>query len=514
MIARLFAWVAGLGGIQQSVAAGPSDPIYSRLVLSMFQGMKPQGIALAAPLGRLFRSAAPVFFASPSSLAAGPWMGVVFSAESSAVGVHVVELMASLTILSAGLVLVLIGRALPFGNRGRHYLPGGLGRTVGLLLLAYGAGSQLQLSWASGSGGGITLSLLATKIFGLESRSYEAISNAAALSVAINVLLISIAAGCVLGLIAAVQCVARLWTKQALPAILPTRTRMQIVLSGTAFGIILCSSPIGTRVAFQVPAPPSILSAATSTGQPTTQLPAATQETDNGRQEASPLVAAEPPPKVQLPAPASVVTVTPLANGTTWEYTVNGQRQVILGFGYNAMTADESTDERAARFKRDFCSMVAYGGNTILGWDEHEFDDVLMAQAAQQDLGVILPIQLDTNQTYEDARVRESLLKDIRQRVEHYRNSPALRMWGLGNEVLHDMARSRPTTLRTQAFASFLVQASDLIHELDPNHPVLYRDAEDVFLAPVAKALSLDSKPRPWFVYGMNFFTNRMEQRD
>jgi hypothetical protein len=43
----------------------------------------------------------------------------------------------------------------------------------------------------------------------------------------------------------------------------------------------------------------------------------------------------------------------------------------------------------------------------------------------------------------------------------------------------------------------------------DPLRRVVYRDAEDWYVAPVIKALA-DGKSRPWFVYSMNFFTTRM----
>src|SRR5262249_17536604 len=145
----------------------------------------------------------------------------------------------------------------------------------------------------------------------------------------------------------------------------------------------------------------------------------------------------------------------------------------------------------------------------IVGWDEKEFDDVLMAQAAEHDIGVILPFQLDATLNYRDAKVRKDLLESITRRVELYKDNPSLRMWGLGNEVVHGMIDPRGP--RALAFAEFLVIAADRVRELDPNHPVIYRDAEDSYLAPVANALAVTRKARPWFVYGMNFFTNRLE---
>src|SRR5947208_16183492 len=49
------------------------------------------------------------------------------------------------------------------------------------------------------------------------------------------------------------------------------------------------------------------------------------------------------------------------------------------------------------------------------------------------------------------------------------------------------------------------------VHKLAPNLRILFRGAVDVLLAPLARALRARPQDRPWFVYGMNFFTSRME---
>jgi len=213
----------------------------------------------------------------------------------------------------------------------------------------------------------------------------------------------------------------------------------------------------------------------------------------------------------------SVVTIAP-ADGQGWQYRVNGRPEVVHGIGYNAVTTNETPEQRTARYDRDFTSMSAAGANTIAGWSESEFDDLLMQKAAEHGLGVILPFHLgptyvlsEPDYAYEDPAVRQQLLAAVSARVEQYRNSPALRIWGLGNEVLHAISWAHGSPEHAQAFANFLVQAADRVHQLDANHPVVYRDAEDWYVKPVIQALAANPKPRPWFVYGMNFFTTRLQ---
>jgi beta-galactosidase/beta-glucuronidase len=206
----------------------------------------------------------------------------------------------------------------------------------------------------------------------------------------------------------------------------------------------------------------------------------------------------------------SVVTVT--AQDDKFEYRVDGRLEFIRGIGYNPVTLGKPAEVRAAVYDRDFAAMRGLAANTVVGWDEPEFDGVLMDRAAANGLGVILPFNLKPTWNYEDSDVRQRLTAELGLRVVRFKDSPSLRMWGVGNEVLHDMTKARSKPAAIAAFATYVIDAADLIHRLDPNHPVVYRDAEDVYLKPLATALAADRQARPWFVYGMNFFTNRLDE--
>jgi beta-galactosidase/beta-glucuronidase len=178
-----------------------------------------------------------------------------------------------------------------------------------------------------------------------------------------------------------------------------------------------------------------------------------------------------------------------------------------------------SPSQRALRLDADFQMMQRLGVNTVLGWDEAEFDETLMTLAHKHHLGVILPFDLDQNADYTDPAVRAQATAHVLQRVEAFRNDPALRMWGLGNEVLHkivhpswlgqqDPARER----NARAFATWLVETADAIHQIDPDHPVTYRDAEDAFVTWLVDAFN--QRPGgapPWFAFGTNGYTFRLK---
>jgi hypothetical protein len=99
--------------------------------------------------------------------------------------------------------------------------------------------------------------------------------------------------------------------------------------------------------------------------------------------------------------------------------------------------------------------------------------------------------------------------------------SPAQRMWAPGKENLHHMQyprrvqpRDMPAArLKAEAFSRFLPAVVVRIHALDPDHPVVYRDAEDVYLTPLKAAFQATGVQRPWLVYGVNVYSlSRLEQ--
>ena len=190
-----------------------------------------------------------------------------------------------------------------------------------------------------------------------------------------------------------------------------------------------------------------------------------------------------------------------------FEYVVNGRREWIRGVGYNTQYESLSTEDRIAAYLKDFRAMRNAGINTILGWDQNDFDNYTLAVANQYDIGVILPYHLPVDADYYNPYVRQELKDDILAWVTKFRKSPALRMWGIGNEVIHGM-RSKE---QRKAFADFYRDVADAVHEIDPDHPIIYREAEDVFVPIIKKALVRERVERPWVVYGMNIFTYRLK---
>lgn len=212
-------------------------------------------------------------------------------------------------------------------------------------------------------------------------------------------------------------------------------------------------------------------------------------------------------------APRSVVAVQKLADGS-FRYVVDGSPQTFVGMGYNPIYRNLPDSERAANYGRDFQILCRAGVNHITGWDtdkgyeQDKFDELTLDYAVQYGLGVVMPFYLPPEGNYEDEAFRQSLLSGAAAKVARFKDHPALRMWGVGNEVLTEMSSREERA----AFGQFYLQLADLFHSLDPNHPVIYREAEDTFVSGISRVLRGNAPARPWLLYGTNVYTLGIER--
>jgi beta-galactosidase/beta-glucuronidase len=202
---------------------------------------------------------------------------------------------------------------------------------------------------------------------------------------------------------------------------------------------------------------------------------------------------------------------TPVSTAKTGEgkyaYLVNGQPQLLVGMGYNPTYGHLSFADRAASYLRDFRTLCQAGVNTITGWDSDKgymqdtFDQLTLDSAYQHGLGVVMPFFLPKDGDYLDPQFTNQLMASAAAKIARYKDHPAIRMWGVGNEVLNDMPPAMDA-----AFVHFYLGLADLFHASDPNHPVIYREAEDRWVPLIAQALQDSGDMRPWLLYGMNIY--------
>ncbi|MBI2954381.1 MAG: hypothetical protein HYY30_08715 [Chloroflexi bacterium] len=212
----------------------------------------------------------------------------------------------------------------------------------------------------------------------------------------------------------------------------------------------------------------------------------------------------------------TVVKVERLPNGS-FVYLVGGEPQFMVGMGYNAIYRFLTDEERAARYDVDFSRMRELGVNTILGWDadkgyeQDKFDRLTLDKAWEHGLGVVMPFYLPPDGDYVDPWFRAWMMDELLAKVEAYKDHPALRMWGIGNEVIEPLA-AREDEAQVEAFNQFYRELAEVAREADPNHPVIYREAEDYPLYNITWYDPEEAIAEPWLLYGINAYTLRLEE--
>jgi len=213
-----------------------------------------------------------------------------------------------------------------------------------------------------------------------------------------------------------------------------------------------------------------------------------------------------PVPNVTPQRQPSEVTWVRKADGT-YAYLVNGRETVFIGMGYDAIYRYLPDSERQARYERDFKELHDAGVNTITGWDadkgyeQDKFDEITLDTANENGLGVIMPLNLPPEGDYTDPDFVARLMDEGRAKIERFKDHPALRMWGVGNEVFWEMDPEM-----YPAFEQAYVQIVDMFHEMDPHHPVIYRESEDRYVPEFIDMLRETGDMRPWLLYGMNVY--------
>jgi hypothetical protein len=130
----------------------------------------------------------------------------------------------------------------------------------------------------------------------------------------------------------------------------------------------------------------------------------------------------------------------------------------------------------------------AAGGNSVRTYGGENLQEILDSAQAL-DLTVIVGIYvppLKHGFDYSDKKACRQLKQQIRKQVLEYKDHPALLLWGLGNEVNMnaDGELENPIALWSQ-----INDLAEMIHELDPDHPVSTMMVPGLFSINIVKLL-------------------------
>lgn len=537
------AWLLGTSGILRWL---PLDPIYTSAMLLTLGGIEPRGLALAEPIGGLLDAAVPTLFEPPSLLAPHAWASAVVAPGATIVSRWLCSTAADASMV--GLSLLAVHRA----RDGRGWLA-----VVGAIVQAHVVVTHLvdvppELADVEAAGIPFAVAMLISGDVEGGPRLAETLATLAEpvrnviLGLGMVVLAYLPVAGVVvawrlgrvlvqagrragrrplfglegLTIVAGRGGLARLGTLgaggRAAGAASTLAASAARLAALAAFALAVAISPLGDLADAQT----RFLSATLDADLPHDELPApAPTEATTPRGEAAPASPTVPAASPAPPASDGPSVVAVAGANYRFQYTVNGVPQVIRGIGYNVRYQQLPPEERARRLDRDFARLRAAGVNTVFGWAPAEFDVVLLDAAQRHGLGVAPPFDLDPDANYADPAVRARIIREALDWVERYREHPAVRMWAIGNEVLHKLVypswmplRSDPAwEQRARDFAAFYVELIDTVRAADPNHPIVHRDAEDAYLTWLRDEMHKTGR-RPWFIYGVNAYTPRLAE--
>lgn len=197
----------------------------------------------------------------------------------------------------------------------------------------------------------------------------------------------------------------------------------------------------------------------------------------------------------------SVVEIVSQKGG--WYLSVNGQPFYIKGMGCDYLN-EESIDQQF-----NWCREI--GANAIRHWGHLDYDSLILEKCEEYNLMALMGFRLPETLDYiSDEYSKKLLLEQIEKFINKYKNYPSLLMWGIGNEVI-DLGEKRlkekgikltdeEREIRRIEFAKYLQRIYKRVHEIDPNHPILYAGA-------VLTTLKYFKEYTPDLdIYGINFF--------
>jgi hypothetical protein len=510
----------------------PGDPIYTGAVASLLSDVDAAGLALAGPLGAALHARWPTLFLDPGLVPDGAFVSALILPGSTLVARGLSFLMADVLVLAIGWVLWLWATS---GHRSLIRVSLALAAAVQQLhvVLYHHLVNRVTLRDLESLGVPFALSALQRGAPQDRPRVTAWMANlpAPAIEAVVNLVVAIFAA-----VLSFVVALAVRWAYERVAHLLGARAsrpslsgepatvvvpdggrehqrrtrgpRSQEVFWRLLWvpALVLAASPLGafadadSRVLGLADDAVIVISSAEATAS-TAAMP-----TEQSR-AAEPVRPAEAPIRVDIEG-----------GNFHYRYLLNGQPTTIYGMGYNVRYADLPDAERQALYDRDFALMRSMGVNTIVGWEAREFDELMLDRAAAHGLGVVPPLELRPDLDYTNESVRAEVLANGIAWVQRYKNHPAIRMWALGNEILHKLVFPSWMSVqadpwreeRAHAFASLLVSLADTVRAEDPLHPVVYTDAEDAYVGYVREAIVADGRDRPWFVYGINVYTPRL----
>ncbi len=175
-----------------------------------------------------------------------------------------------------------------------------------------------------------------------------------------------------------------------------------------------------------------------------------------------------------------------------WQMTLNGQPFYVKGVCFAHNIEEATIDGHITEVKK-------IGANSVRTWGVGPDTIWLLNAAAKQGIYVDVGIWLENRNKINyaiDTRYKREVLMRTKNIILQYKDHPAVLMWNIGNEVDIGMNKTEDKI----AFAKFLEEVCKMVHEVDPNHPIVSTFASTLAWSELSEwTPSLD-------IYGVNVY--------
>lgn len=172
-------------------------------------------------------------------------------------------------------------------------------------------------------------------------------------------------------------------------------------------------------------------------------------------------------------------------------------RVVRTADGFELQRGDKPYKIKGAAGVQLFDKVREKGGNSVRLYTA-SYADVLLDEAQRNGLSVMFGLWMKP--TYEkfdyyDPKAVEAQKQEVYKQVIRYRNHPAILMWNLGNELDNNNGDYKVYQI--------VNETAQMIHKLDPNHPVTTTLTDNIYALPAIARLCPDLD-----VLTVNVFSN------
>lgn len=166
----------------------------------------------------------------------------------------------------------------------------------------------------------------------------------------------------------------------------------------------------------------------------------------------------------------SIVKIT--GKRGSWVLTVNGKPFYIKGVGCGLAVGKGGEDY--LKLAKEI------GANAVRTWGADQgteaYFDAALKYGLMVDAGIWLDYVSDKKEIsyIDNNEYKEKKTNEIIEYVNRFKDHPALLMWNVGNEAIFFTKSEQERA----ALSKFLEEMVQLVHKLDPNHPVIYTSAD------------------------------------